>query len=145
LSVGRIDGGRWSSQVPGKVVFEGRVGVRVDETVEQARAKFEAVVAEACPEASIAWTGGQFAPGSTDSDAPFPQLVRTAAAEELGAPPPFLGVPYGSDMRLFCERGIPCVMFGTPGIELAHAVDERVRIDDLVTLARAIIRLLASM
>jgi acetylornithine deacetylase/succinyl-diaminopimelate desuccinylase-like protein len=31
-------------------------------------------------------------------------------------------------------------MVGTPGIELAHAVDERVRVDDLVTVARAIVR-----
>jgi acetylornithine deacetylase/succinyl-diaminopimelate desuccinylase-like protein len=31
-------------------------------------------------------------------------------------------------------------MVGTPGIETAHAVDERVRIDDLVTLARVIER-----
>ncbi len=43
-------------------------------------------------------------------------------------------------MRLWCARGIPCVMFGPRGIELAHAVDERVRIDDLVTVARTIIR-----
>ena len=31
-------------------------------------------------------------------------------------------------------------MVGTPGIELAHAVDERVAVADLVTLARAIVR-----
>jgi acetylornithine deacetylase len=50
------------------------------------------------------------------------------------------GVPWGADMRLFCARGIPCVMLGPPGIELAHAVDERVRVDDLMTVARAILR-----
>jgi acetylornithine deacetylase len=46
-------------------------------------------------------------------------------------------------MRLFCERGVPCVMFGTPGLERAHAVDEYVEIDDLVTLARSLIRVIA--
>jgi acetylornithine deacetylase len=46
-------------------------------------------------------------------------------------------------MRLFCERGIPCVMFGTPGLERAHAVDEYVEVDDLVALARAIVRVIA--
>jgi acetylornithine deacetylase len=51
---------------------------------------------------------------------------------------PVVGVPYGADMRLFTARGIPAVMVGTPGIELAHAVDERVRIDDLAALARVI-------
>jgi acetylornithine deacetylase len=43
-------------------------------------------------------------------------------------------------MRLWTARGIPTVMVGTPGIELAHAVDERVRVDDLATLSRAIVR-----
>ena len=43
-------------------------------------------------------------------------------------------------MRLWTARGIPTVMAGTPGIELAHAVDERVRVEDLVTLARTIAR-----
>ena len=47
----------------------------------------------------------------------------------------FAGVPWGADMRLWTARGIPTVMAGTPGIERAHAVDERVRVDDLVTLA----------
>ena len=54
------------------------------------------------------------------------------------------GVPYGADMRLFTARGIPAVMVGTPGIELAHAVDERVRIDDLVALARIIAAVVAA-
>jgi len=31
-------------------------------------------------------------------------------------------------------------MAGPPGIERDHAVDERVRVDDLVTVARAIVR-----
>ena len=31
-------------------------------------------------------------------------------------------------------------MFGPRGIRLAHAVDERVAIDDLVTVARVIVR-----
>jgi acetylornithine deacetylase/succinyl-diaminopimelate desuccinylase-like protein len=31
-------------------------------------------------------------------------------------------------------------MAGTPGVERAHAVDERVRVDDLLTVARTIAR-----
>jgi acetylornithine deacetylase len=46
-------------------------------------------------------------------------------------------------MRLFCERGIPCVMFGTPGLERAHAVDEYVEVAELVALTRALIRVIA--
>jgi len=43
-------------------------------------------------------------------------------------------------MRLFCARGIPTVMVGTSGLELTHAVDERVRVDELAALARIIAR-----
>jgi acetylornithine deacetylase len=144
LLVGRIEGGRWSSQVPDRVVFEGRLGVRVEETPAQARAALEDAVHAVCPGVELTWTGGQFAPAATDADHPFVAAVRAAGAAELGAPPPLVGVPYGSDMRLFCARGIPCVMLGTSGLELAHAVDERVSIDDLVTLARLLVRLLLS-
>jgi acetylornithine deacetylase len=67
-------------------------------------------------------------------------LVREAVAAELGREVALAGVPWGADMRLWTARGIPTVMVGTPGIELAHAVDERVRVDDLATVARAIVR-----
>ena len=142
LSVGRVSGGRWSSQVPDRLVFQARLGVRVDETVEQARSALEAVVRAACPEARIVWDGGQFAPAATDLDDPLVAAVCDAGEAELGARPRLLGVPYGSDMRHFAARGIPVVMVGPRGLELAHAVDERVRLDDLLTVARLIVRVL---
>lgn len=142
LLVGRVQAGQWSSQVPDLLVFEGRLGVRVDETVEEGRRGLEDAVHAACPEAQIAWTGGQFAPGATDPSHPFVEQLRAAARAERAVEPPLLGVPYGSDMRLFCERDIPCVMFGPSGLELAHAVDERVRVEELAELARIVVRLL---
>ena len=143
VSVGRIDGGNWSSTVPDRVVFEGRVGVPIGEDPAALRERFEAVVRGACPEARIEWSGGRFAPGETRVDHDWPQLVQRAAAAELERAVEAVGVPYGADMRLFCERGIPCVMFGTPGLERAHAVDEYVEVADLVTLARVIVRVIA--
>jgi acetylornithine deacetylase len=140
LLVGRLEAGEWSSSVPDRLRFEGRAPVRVGEEVEAARAAVEAVVAGACPDARLSWLGGQFAPGETDPGHPFVALVRGALAAEAGREPKLAGVPWGADMRLWTTRGIPTVMAGTPGIELAHAVDERVRVDDLVTLAHAIAR-----
>jgi len=136
--------GHWSSQVPDELVFEGRLGVPVGTALADARAALERVVAEATddagPPVEIAWSGGQFAPGETPLHDPWVGLVRDAAAAELGAPPPLVGVAYGSDMRLFCERGIPCVMLGPRGLALAHAVDEHVAVADLATIARIIVR-----
>jgi acetylornithine deacetylase len=88
----------------------------------------------------LRWPGGQFAPGETPAGHPFAQTVAAAMSAELGRPARMAGVPWGADMRLWCARGIPCVMAGPPGIERSHAVDERVRIDDLATVARAIVR-----
>ncbi len=143
LSVGRVAGGTWSSSVPDRLEFEGRVGVPVGEDVAGVRAQLEAAVAVACPEASMGWTGARFAPGETPVDHSWTRRVLAAASDELGRPARAVGVTYGADMRLFCERGIPCVMVGTPGLERAHAVDEHVTVEDVVTLARLFARLVA--
>ena len=143
LSIGRLEAGNWSSTVPDRLEFEGRVGVPVGTAVTDVKQRLEAAVALACPEASIEWTGGMFAPGETAPDHPLVELVQRAGADELGRAPTAIGAPYGADMRLFCERGIPCVMFGTPGLERAHAVNEYVEVADLVALARALVRVIA--
>jgi acetylornithine deacetylase len=143
LSVGRVQAGRWSSSVPDRLEFEGRVGVPLDAEPAAVRARVEEVVAAACPEAGVSWTGGAFHPGETDADHPFAALVLAATGDELGRPARAVGVPYGADMRLFCARGIPCVMVGTPGLELAHAVDERVAVSDLAAVARIMVRVIA--
>jgi acetylornithine deacetylase len=140
LLVGRLQAGEWSSSVPDRLRFEGRAPVRVGEDVAAARAAVEAAVARVCPDATLTWPGGQFASGQTAAEHPFVALVRGAFAVEAGRDVALTGVPWGADMRLWTARGIPTVMAGTPGIERAHAVDERVRIDDLATLSRAIVR-----
>lgn len=144
LLVGQLQTGRWSSQVPDELRFEGRLGVRVGERVEDARAAFEAAVAAADdghgPPTEIRWQGGQFASAQTASRHPFVGLVQEAAQAELGVPVPLAGVPYGADMRQFTERGIPCVMFGVPGLERAHAADEYVPVADVMRVARTLVR-----
>ncbi len=144
LLVGQLRAGRWSSQVPDELIFEGRLGVPVGESLREARAGLERAVADATddagPPVQITWSGGQFGSGETDVDDPWVGIVRDAAAAELGSPPPLVGVSYGADMRLYRDHGIPCVLFGPRGIRLAHAVDERVSIAELVTVARVIVR-----
>jgi acetylornithine deacetylase len=141
LVVGRVRAGEWSSSVPDRLVFEGRAPVRVGEAPAQARAGVEAAVAAAGDGAvELRWPGGQFASGETPVDHPFARVVRAAVSAELGRPARFAGVPWGADMRLWCARGVPCVMAGPSGIERSHAIDERVRVADLVAVARAIVR-----
>jgi acetylornithine deacetylase len=143
LLVGRVCGGTWSSQVPDRVEFEGRLGVPVGADLADARAALQAVVDAVLDDGEapceLTWEGGAFAPGETPPDHPWVEHVRRVLADERGAAP-VVGVPYGADMRLFTARGIPAVMLGTSGIELAHAVDESVALDELATLARTIVR-----
>ena len=51
-------------------------------------------------------------------------------------------MPYGADMRQFTAHGIPTVMAGPRGLALAHAVDERVAVADLVATADGIERVI---
>ena len=138
LLVGRVSAGRWSSQVPDRLEFEGRLGVPIGTPVEEARGALDALAAKHGIE--LSWTGGQFAPADTDPRHPFIQSVSVAAAAELGAEPALTGATYGSDMRLWAERGVPCAMFGTRGIERAHGVDERVAEAEVVQVARVLER-----
>jgi acetylornithine deacetylase len=144
LLVGRISGGDWSSQVPDRVEFEGRLGVPVGADLGTARAALQTVVDTAlddgeapCP---LEWEGGAFAPAETPGDDPWVTTVRGALRDELQREPALAGVPWGADMRLFTARGIPTVMMGTTGIERAHAVDEWASLPELATVARTIIR-----
>jgi acetylornithine deacetylase len=138
VSVGRVEAGVWSSTVPDRLVFEGRLGVRVGEAVADARAGLEA----ALPGVALEWVGGAFAPGETRADHPWVTRVAAAVEAERGAPAVLTGVSYGADMRQFTARGIPCVMLGPGGLERAHAVDERVPLADLAALARILARAL---
>jgi acetylornithine deacetylase len=142
LLVGRVSAGRWSSQVPDELEFEGRLGVAVGGDLAQARAALEQAVAAADDGAGaateISWHGGQFSPAQTAAEDPFVALVHAAAQEQCSSDTSLSGVPYGADMRHFCAHGIPCVMLGPPGLERAHAADEWVAVDDLVRVARAI-------
>ncbi len=143
LLVGRVAAGEWSSMVPDQLHFEGRLGVPVGMDVDAARAELQRVVDEALddglPRCVLTWEGGAFAPGETRADEPWVKIVQAALAAETGQAP-LAGVPWGADMRLFTARGIPAVMVGTRDIELAHAVDESVSIDELATVARTIVR-----
>jgi acetylornithine deacetylase len=145
INVGLIEGGEWSSSVPDRVAVEGRLGVPLGHDLAEARAAFEAALDDGeSPPAEVEWTGGQFAPGATPPDDPWVAKVATAVQAERRAPARLTGVSYGADMRLYCARGIPAVMVGTPGLELAHAVDERVSVADLASVARIIVRAVRS-
>ncbi len=146
IVVGRLEAGRWASQVPDELRFQGRVGVRMEETVEEACAALQALLERTLdregPPLELRWLG-RFRPTETAPSHPLVVLARQAMSEELGRPARVTGVPWGADMQHFGARGIPCVMLGPSGIGRAHAVDEWVDVGELMIVARAIVRVLA--
>ncbi len=134
LVVGQLHAGEWSSMVPDQLVFEGRLGVPVGVAPETAREELQRVVDAALdddlPRCVLTWEGGAFASGTTDPEHPWVKTVQGALAAEIGSAAARRR-PWGADLRLLTARGIPTVMVGTRGIELAHAVDENVSTDEL--------------
>jgi len=147
LSIGMVRSGDWASTVPDLLVAEGRLGVAIGETPEQARADLESSLARLCAgdpwlaehPVQVEWWGGQFAPGLS-SDAALVDLVkgahRTAAPDAREQE--VYGGPYGSDLRLLAPH-MPVLQYGPGDARHAHAPIEQVRTDDMMTTARALV------
>ena len=145
--IGKVHGGEWASTVIDLVVAEGRYGVRLGQTPEEAFADLRYAVTSACEAddflrehpAQLELTGARFGSSRVAADSELPvELARTAKLV-TGRRPALLGVPYGADMRLFIGVGeTPCVMFGPGDVRLAHGADERVPLDEVEACARVL-------
>ena len=152
ISVGIIHAGDWASTVPDLLVAEGRYGVMPGESFVDAKAVFENALATASAAdpwladnpPTVTWPGGHFAAGRLPEGDPFgDQVVEAVIA--AGEPRPHLtGAPYGSDLRQYAAVGIPTVQYGPGRIANAHAVDEHVTVDEVVTCARAYAELIVA-
>ena len=145
LSIGVVRAGDWASTVPDLLIAEGRYGVRIGESVETARADLEAAVAQACAgdewlsahPARVTWPGGVFAPGRLAANDPLLLAVQSACADAAEWTPAPTGAPYGSDLRLYANAGIPTLQLGPGEVASAHGADEYVPLADVVDCARA--------
>ena len=149
LSIGIVRAGDWASTIPDSLIAEGRYGVRLDESVGQARAEFEAAVAVVCARdpwlavnpATVEWWGGQFASGRLPRGHELLGQVQDAVAAVTGVIPPVSGAPYGSDLRHYAAAGIPTLHWGPGLVNQAHTADEWVSIDELHDAARGLTKL----
>ena len=145
--VGKVRGGDWASTVMDRVEIEGRYGVRLGQTTEQAEAELRASVGAAWHAdeflrdhpLDLDIVGGRFGSAAIPEEHALPQTLRAVAADTLGRTPELIGVPYGADMRLLVNQGgVPTVMFGPGDVAVAHSADEHVPLDDVVDCARVL-------
>ena len=145
--VGKVNGGDWASTVLDRVVIEGRYGVKLGQSPDEAanelgRALFTAWDQDEFLSSFLLRldiTGGRFGSGEIASDHVLPLGLADAARRVTGRRPSSIGVPYGADMRLFVNEGqTPCVMYGPGDVRRAHAADEYVPLEEVVTCARVL-------
>ena len=142
--IGTVAGGEWASTVMDRVVADGRYGVRLGQTPDEAADELRAAITAACEAhpflrdhpATVEIVGARFGTSRVAADHPLPAGLAAAAKAVTGRRPALLGVPYGADMRLFVNVGdTPCVIFGPGDVRLAHAADERVPLAEVEACA----------
>ena len=145
--VGTVAGGEWASTVMDRVVAEGRYGVRLGQSPDDAETELRACVTAACADhsflsehpATVEITGARFATAQVPSDHALPKGLAGVASRVTGLRPSLIGVPYGADMRLFVNVGdTPCVIFGPGDVRLAHGADESVPMAEVEACARVL-------
>jgi acetylornithine deacetylase len=142
INVGVVRGGSWPSSVPESLIAEGRGGLVPGEEMGAFKTELAAEIermADADPwlrnhPPEVTWLDGQFAPAGVPVDSPLVEALCKAWEATSSTPARIEAVTYGADMRHFViTGGVPCVMFGAGDVRLAHAPDESIPLEDLLT------------
>ena len=142
INIGVVRGGSWASSVPESLVAEGRAGLVPGEELATFKTELAAEItrlADADPwlhkhPPEVTWLNGQFAPAGVPVDSSLVATLRQAWQMTNSTSAHVEAVTYGADMRHFVNTGgVPCVMFGAGDVRLAHAPDESIPIDELLT------------
>jgi succinyl-diaminopimelate desuccinylase len=151
LNVGTIEGGTNTNVVPGRVRFKLDRRMIPEENPTEVEATLRALIQNTAAEM----------PGVTvdikrillarallplPGNAPLVQAIQKHGKAVFGEPIPAVGTPLYTDVRLFCEAGIPGVIYGAgPRTVLeSHAkrADERLNLQDLRRATQVVARTL---
>ena len=154
LNVGQIEGGTNTNVVPGRVVFKLDRRMIPEEKPAEVEAMLRVIIAEAAAQMPgvvvdvrrlLLANAMRPMPGNQPLVATLQRHAEAIFAETI----PALGTPLYTDVRLFCEAGIPGVIYGAgPRTVLeSHAkqADERLDLADLRRATKVIARSLADL
>jgi succinyl-diaminopimelate desuccinylase len=154
LNVGQIEGGTNTNVVPGRVTFKLDRRMIPEENPAEVEAGLRALMAQAAAEKKgisievkrlLLANAMRALPGNK----PLVDAIQRHGEAVFGEPIPALGTPLYTDVRLFCEAGIPGVIYGAgPRTVLeSHAkrADERIDLEDLRRATKVIARSLCDL
>ncbi|MEY3446989.1 MAG: hypothetical protein RIR45_1744 [Pseudomonadota bacterium] len=149
LNVGMIEGGTNTNVIPGRVSFKLDRRMIPEENPAEVEATLRKIIADTAaqhPGISVDVKRMLLAnalkplPGNK----PLVDAIQKHGGEVFGEPIPAMGTPLYTDVRLFCEAGIPGVIYGAgPRTVLeSHAkrADERLDLEDLRRATKVIAR-----
>jgi succinyl-diaminopimelate desuccinylase len=154
LNVGLIEGGTNTNVVPGRVTFKLDRRMIPEENPAQVEATLRKIIAD---------TASQTAGISVDvkrillanalqplaGNKPLVDAIQKHGQTIFNEPIPALGTPLYTDVRLFCEAGIPGVIYGAgPRTVLesnAKRADEHLNLEDLRRATKVIARSLSDL
>ena len=149
LNIGQIEGGTNTNVIPGRVSFKLDRRMIPEENPAEVEATLRSVIETAaaqCPGITVDIRRFLLAnamkplPGNQ----PLVAAIQKHGEQVFGEPIPALGTPLYTDVRLFCEAGIPGVIYGAgPRTVLeSHAkrADERLDLEDLRRATKVIAR-----
>ncbi|HEX3138858.1 MAG TPA: ArgE/DapE family deacylase [Rhizobacter sp.] len=149
LNVGRIEGGTNTNVVPGKVVLKLDRRMIPEEDPVAVEASIRQVIADAAAQQPgitvdikrlLLARSLQPLPGNQ----PLVDALQKHGQAVFGEPIPTSGTPLYTDVRLYCEQGIPAVIYGAgPRSVLesnAKRADEHIVLDDLRRATKVIAR-----
>ena len=149
LNIGLISGGTNTNVIPGKVVLKldrrmipeedpAQVELSIRDTIDAVWKKIPGITAET--KRILLARALKPLPGSTELVAALQQHAK----EEFGEAIPACGTPLYADARLYCEAGIPVVLYGagprTVEESRAKQPDERLELEDLRRATKVIAR-----
>jgi acetylornithine deacetylase/succinyl-diaminopimelate desuccinylase-like protein len=149
LNVGVIEGGTNTNVIPGRVSFKLDRRMIPEENPVQVEASLRSIIAEAAAQSAGVTVDVRRillakALQPLAGNQPLVDAIQRHGKAVFGEEIPALGTPLYTDVRLFCEAGIPGVIYGAgPRTVLeSHAkrADERLVLEDLRRATKVIAR-----
>ena len=154
LNVGMIEGGTNTNVIPGRVTFKLDRRMIPEENPADVEATLRRVIADVAatvPGVTVEVKRMLLANAMKPlaGNQPLGDAIQNHGQAVFGEPIPALGTPLYTDVRLFCEAGIPGVIYGAgPRTVLeSHAkrADERLDLEDLRRATKVIARSLSDL